>query len=114
MAGSLPWTAILHKKQLSLFSMICHLTSDPLNILARQALTCRTPASKSWFTQLRDICLLYGLPHPLILLQNPLPKLAFKKLYKSKIMNYWEDKLRQEASPLSSLEFFKPEFHSLL
>ena len=93
--------------------MICHLPSDPLNTLARQALTSSKPAAKSWFTQLRDICLLYSLPHPLILLQNPPSKLSFKKLYKSKIMDHWEDKLRQEASPLSSLAFFKPEFHSL-
>ena len=33
-AGSLPVTAILHLRQLSLFGMICHLKGDPLNVYA--------------------------------------------------------------------------------
>ena len=31
MAGSLPASAILHQRQMSLFSMICHLKDDPLH-----------------------------------------------------------------------------------
>jgi hypothetical protein len=114
MSGSLPGKAILHHRQLSLFSMICHLPDDPLNIRAKQVLTSSLLSSKSWFIQLRDICLLYGLPHPLHLLQSPLSKSAFKKLVKSSILDYWESKLRLEASPLTSLAYFRPEFHSLL
>jgi hypothetical protein len=113
MSGSLPAKAILHQRQLSLFSMICHLQSDPLNRRARQALTRCKPSEKSWFTQIRDICLLYGLPHPLILLQQPLSKHEFKKLSRSLIIDHWEQKFRLETSPLTSLIFFKPEFHSL-
>ena len=93
--------------------MICHLPNDPLNARARQVLTSRSPASKSWFSQLRDICLLYGFPRPLHLLQNPLSKQAFKKLSRSLIIDHLENKLCQESSPLNFLSFFKPEFHSL-
>ena len=32
---------------------------------------------------------------------------------KSHVMNYWEKKLREEASLLPSLEYFSPYFHSL-
>ena len=32
---------------------------------------------------------------------------------KSHVMNYWEKKLREEASLLPSLEYFNPYFHSL-
>ena len=113
MSGSLPGTALLHLRQLGLYSMITRLPTDPLNLRARHALTFSTPSCKSWFTQVRNICLLYGLPHPLSLLNNPLSKESFKKIAKSHVMDYWEVKLRQEASLLPSLKNFKPEFHSL-
>jgi hypothetical protein len=90
-----------------------HLPDNSLHTRARHVLTCLPSSKKSWFSQVRDICLLYGLPHPLDLLQTPLSKCTFKKLTKSLIVDYWEKKLRQEASPLDSLMHFKPHFHSL-
>ena len=113
MSGSLPGKAIHHQRQLSLFSMICHLPNDPLNKRAKYVLTNMNPTSRSWFWQIRDICLLYGFPHPLKLLEKPLSREAFKKLARSLVVSYWETKLRDEASSLDSLSFFKPEFHSL-
>ena len=103
MCGSLPAKAILHLKQLGLFIMICQLHGDPLNRRARQVLTKGKPSSKSWFIQIRDICLLYDLPHPLQLLSNPPSKQTFKKLAKAQVISYWELKLHQEASFLTSL-----------
>ena len=38
---------------------------------------------------------------------------TYKKLVKSKVLDYWEFKLRTEASFLPSLAFFHPEFMSL-
>ena len=58
LAGSLPGEALLHLRQLSLFSMICHLPDDPLHKRGLYALTYLTPTSRSWFWQIRDICLL--------------------------------------------------------
>ena len=113
MCGSLPAKAILHLKQLGLFIMICQLHGDPLNRRARQVLTKGKPSSKSWFIQIRDICLLYDLPHPLQLLSNPPSKQTFKKLAKAQVISYWELKLRQETSFLTSLVYFKPEYSSL-
>ena len=40
-------------------------------------------------------------------------KEAFNSLAKNHVMNYWEIKLRQEAAPLDSRKYFKPEFMSL-
>ena len=113
MCGSLPAKAFLHLRQLGLFCMICHLHDDPLNRRARQVLTRFKPSSKSWFIQLRDLCLAYDLPHPLLLLSNPPSKKSFMKLAKSKVISYWELKLRQEASFLTSLVYLKPEYSSL-
>ena len=98
-------TAILHLKQLTLFSMITRLAGDPLHVYAQHILS-SSSSPTSWFLQVRDLFLLYQLPHPLNLLQNPLDKLSFKKLAKSKVLDYWEDKLRKEASLLPSLRFF--------
>ena len=56
---------------------------------------------------------MYQLPHPSILLDQPLKKETFKILVKKKIVSYWEMQLRQEASSSSSLCFFKPEFMSI-
>ena len=112
-AGSLPGTAILHQRQLSLFGMICRLPNDFLNQHAHQVLLSSSPASKSWFLQIRDLLLQYKLPHPLQLLENPPTKEAFRKLVKSKLFDYWEVKFRSESSVLPSLPYFHPEFLSL-
>ena len=113
LGGCLPASAEIHLRQFSLFGMITRLSSDPLNIHARNILTEAKPSSKSWFCQLRELCLQYGLPHPLKMLENPLNKMKFKKLIRSNIINYWENKLRGEASLLQSLEYFHPNFMSL-
>ena len=112
-AGSLPGTAILHLRQLSLFGMICRLKEDPLNHHAMHVLLTMPSTAQSWFVQVRNLLLLYGLPHPLLLLQNPLPKDSFKKLVKSRVLDYWEKKFRTEVSFLPSLRYFHPNFLSL-
>ena len=106
MAGSLPGEAILHTRQLTLFSMICRLPGDPLHAHALYVLSCSPRTAKSWFQQVRDICLLYSLPHPLELLQHPPTKLSFKNLVKRNVTEYWENLLRTETLHLSSLIFF--------
>ena len=113
MAGCLPGEAVLNLRQLGLFSMVCHLHGDPLNLHAKYILTSAPPSAKSWFQQIRVLCSQYGLPDPLQLLNNPPPKEAFKREVKLKIIGYWEALLRMEASPLGSLQYFKPELYSL-
>ena len=106
LAGSLPGEAILHMKQLTLFSMICRLPGDPLHAHAHYVLTCSPRSAKSWFQQVRDICLQYSLPHPLELLQHPLSKHSFKTLVKRQVSDYWEKLLKSETIGLTSLVFF--------
>ena len=113
LGGSLPGTALLHLKQLAIFGMVTRLNDDPLNIHARKILTEVKKSSRSWFIQIREICLQYKLPHPLKLMDNPPSKDDYKKIVKSHVLSYWENQLRGEASVLSSLAFFKPNFMSL-
>ena len=112
-AGSLPGTAILHLRQLSLFGMVCRLKDDPLHQHAVQVLLTSPPTAQSWFIQVRNLLLQYHLPHPLNLLHTPPTKDQFKKLVKSRLIDFWEIKLRSEASFLPSLPYFKPQFLSL-
>ena len=113
LAGSLPGTALLHLKQLSLFGMISRKTDNILHSHAVNIFSSLTIAKNSWFFQIRQHCIMYDLPHPSCLLDRPLSKLAFKKLLKSKVINYWECLLRAEIECLRSVPFFKANFMSL-
>ena len=92
--------------------MVCRLNEDPLHQHAVHVLlTSSSPTS--WFIQVRNILLQYHLPQPLLLFHNPPSKETFKKLVKSKVLDYWETKLRAEANLLPSLSYFHPQFMSL-
>ena len=112
-SGSLPGTAILHLRQLSLFGMISRLPGDPLNLHAQQVLLTSPSTGHSWFIQVRNLLLIYQLPHPLQLLASPPQKEPFKNLVKAEVTDHWEVRLRSEAAFLPSLEYFLPQFHSL-
>ena len=113
LSGTLPGTASLNLRQLTLFGMICRLPGSILWNLAKSILTCSKPSTKSWFLQIKDLCLQYGLPHPLSLLDNPPPKESYKKMIKTKVTEYWTLQLRSEASSLDSLKYFDSSFLSL-
>ena len=113
LAGSLPGTALLHLRQLSLFLMICHLKADPLHTIAHNTLVEAKPAAHSWFQNIRDICIQYCLPHPLDLLSSPPPKSSFMKLCRTKVIEYWHSKLSNEAKDLPSLEYLHPQYLKL-
>ena len=88
---------------------------DPSSILHKLGLEyfSHKQASKSWFSQIRDICLLYQLPHPLIFMLNHQTKESFKSVVKKSVIGYWEAKLRLEAAGLTSLKYFHPQNMSL-
>ena len=110
LAGTLPFEGILHSRQLSLFSMICRLKTDPLHKHAQYMLKAANSSSKSWFFQIRDICLLYKLPHPLTLLASDFGKSAFKAMSKKNIRIYWKARLTTDVEEMNSksLCYFQP------
>ena len=114
LGGCLPLPALLHSRQLSVLGMISRLGhNNILHQIGISTLSSFRPSSRSWFLQLRDICGQYSLPDPLDILTNPSTKDSFKRLVKSKVTDFWEAKPRMEASHLSSLEYFRPQFYSL-
>ena len=92
---------------------IHHLSDNPLHQIAMRLLTTVKPSASSQFLQVRDLYLQYSLPHPLVLLRNPIPKAKFKVLTKQAVICYWQERLRADAASLVSLSFFHPCFMSV-
>ena len=100
--------------------MVCRLPNDPLHSHALHSLTTSKPQNMSWFTRIISLCLQYSFPYaysthfPTRYLSSQDHQLTvFKKLVKSKVIDYWESKLRDEAASLKSLKYFHPEYLSL-
>ena len=93
LAGSLPATSLLHLSMMSLLGMIERL--GPNNILNQHAtnILLDTKPSKSWFTSIRSLCNKYSLPDPLLTLQTPASKLCWKKLCKSRVVDWREQNI---------------------
>ena len=114
LAGTLPGTAFLHLRQLSIFGIITRMPDS--NIIRKHATNIYSfeiISPKSWFHQIRELCLQYSLPHPSLLLSSPILKSKFKNLVKKNVVDFWEQKLRHDSSPLESLQYFHPEYMSL-
>ena len=82
LSGTLPGKAVLHLRQFSLLSMISHLQDNPLHQHLVRVLATAKQGASSWVLNLRDTSLVYGLSHPLQILQNPMPKSKFKAMIK--------------------------------
>ena len=93
--------------------MVSRLPGSVLHRHGTTILTSARPSATSWFQKIRDLCILYQLPHPLTTLANPPTKASYNKQIRSKIFDYWESELRLKAMELTSAPFFKPEFMSL-
>ena len=94
--------------------MITRLPNNILNKIARYTLITHKDSSKSWFIHIKYLCQLYKIPHPLIFLERPPSKSSAKHIFKTQVTDYWQTKLRMDASRLPSLEYFKPQYMSLL
>ena len=90
LAGSLPLSAQLHLRILSLFGQVSRYR-DGKSFLAEHAqnvFSSYSNSSKSWFWMVRDLCCKYGLPHPAKLLLNPPTKTVFKKMCRLAILSF--------------------------
>ena len=50
------------------------------------------------FSQLRDTAMMYGLPHPMSLLNAPMRPEKFRSLVKDKVAEYWYKKTYSRSS----------------
>ena len=118
LAGTLPASAVLHLRQLSLLGMIARL--GPSSILHHHGCqilsdppASQLPSRQSWFLQVRALCQEYALPDPLYVFANPPPKAEWKKVTKHAVIKLWSSKFRTEAASKPSLIYFKASHMSL-
>ena len=97
-----------------MFGMLARQDDTILQTHGKSVLTSARTTASSWVQNIRDICLLYQLPHPLELLDQPLPKKKFNNLVKAKVTDHWELKIRSKAAALTSAPYFKPKCMSLI
>ena len=94
--------------------MICRLPdSNPLFVHASFYFN-NSLSYKSWFKQVDELTELYKLPTCIELLNLKLDKESFKKQVKLRLADHWQRILREEASKLKSLKYFRPQFYSVL
>ena len=119
LAGSLPASAILHKRQLSLLGMIARQGDGAIlyryahHILTNPPPISRSPSSSPWFIQVRGLCEQYGLPDPLEVLSTATSKGIWKGEVERAVATFWGTKIRAEASALPSLSHLRPSHMSL-
>ena len=114
MAGSLPASALLHLRQLSLLGMIARL--GPQNIVHKHGnfiLSSNLTGCRSWFLEIREICQQYSLKDPLHYLSTPPSKSSFKRHTRQHVLDWWNVKLRADVAELPSLSLFRPELPSI-
>ena len=105
----------LHQRMFSLFGQLCRLR-DGDNILAahaRNILASSSLSSRSWFWKLRQLCLQYGVPHPLTWLDSRPSKLQVKAMVRPAVLQYWRARLQSKADSLRSLGYLRTRFMSL-
>ena len=99
----------------TLFGQLCRLRdgNNILAIRARDVFSSAHAISKSWFWRLRQLCLQYGLPHPLTWLSSRPSKHQVKSATKAAVHQYWLRQLRCKADTLSSLQYLRTKYLSL-
>jgi hypothetical protein len=115
LAGCLPLQAQLHLRMFSLFGQLCRLREGD-NFLVEHAMQVYSSASascKSWFWKLRQLCLQYGLPHPVTWIASQPSKIQVKTMARNAVLEYWHARLVAKADSLESLSHLRTRCLSL-
>ena len=112
-SGSLPAKALLHLRMLSLLGMIGRLGREGILFRIGCNALSNPVSNKSWFISARLVTQQYGLPDPLLVLQQPDSSLKWKTTCRKKVTEWWETHYRGQAMMLDSLAYFKSDWFSL-
>ncbi|CAC5405005.1 unnamed protein product [Mytilus coruscus] len=105
LSGMLSIEAEIHLKALTLFGNITRANKTSVECrLAERQLQLKSHSSKSWFIEIKKICLKYNLPDCQKFLINPLGKFQWKNLITRKIYTYWSEKINDKSEGYSSLQ----------
>ncbi|CAC5421449.1 unnamed protein product [Mytilus coruscus] len=111
LSGLLPLEAEIDIKIITLFGNITRSERSSIEWqLAERQLQIKTYSSNSWFIELKKICAKYEILDLLQYLENPLPKIKWKKMITTKIHKYWEDAITSKMKGYSTLRYLKDEY----
>ncbi|CAC5424698.1 unnamed protein product [Mytilus coruscus] len=103
----------IHVKAINLFGNISRAKCDSIEWrLAERQLQIKPHNSHSWFIEIKEICLKYGITDLYDYLNSPLSKLQWKKLVKSKIYAYWTSKIIDKSKGYSTLKFMDHKYNT--
>ena len=106
--------AIVHINTLITFHNIWSNPDTTVFKIVKNILTMCMTNSTTWSNHLRLLCLKYGLPSPLSLLQtHPWPKKSWKCLIKTKITQWYEADLRNQALNNSKMRYHNVKLSGL-
>ena len=104
--GELPIEGTLHLRTLSLFHNIWSNPSTTVHDMVKYILTMCDENSTTWSNHISIICLRYGLPSPLVLLDSPpWSKQSWKDLTVTRITAWHEREMRTLASQNSKMKY---------
>ena len=121
LSGSLPIEAMIHQRVLNLFGNTSRLPDSTVERqLSVRQLAVKTLDSNSWFIAVRKLCIMYGLPDCVEILDNPPTKASWKTTVHRAICGYWAESLLSVTPLYPSLKWMAsiaaewPNRHPLL
>jgi hypothetical protein len=97
LSGMLPLEGLIHLRKLSMIGAITRSGNQVLCDIAIRQCAVMDASSSSWFKEVELLLVKYELPITRVLVQDPVPKLQWKRLVKSAVQLHWTKKLRREA-----------------
>ena len=99
--GDLPAEAVMHMNTMTLFHNIWSNSDLTVHKVVKHVLMMCRSSSVTWSNHVQQLCLKYGLPAPLALIQSPpWPKHSWSRLVKSRITNWYETHLREPSGSI--------------
>ena len=113
--GELPIEGRLHMNTLSLFHNIWECPDTTAHQIVKYILKMSGASSTTWSNHIKLLCLKYGLPDPLYLMEKEAAweKEKWKCLVRTQITIHYERKLRLEASSNSKLSYLNVQLQGL-
>ncbi|CAG2191260.1 unnamed protein product [Mytilus edulis] len=103
--GRIPIEGEIHKKILKTFGNIIRNDKSVEREIAFRQLAMKDEKSGSWFTKLHNLTVIYGLPSPYDIIENPPSKISWNRHVNNCINNQFLQNLKKEAKEKSSLKY---------
>ena len=111
LSGLLPAEAVIHKRVFTLFGNITRLANTSIeNQLVKRQLEIKTFKSHSWFVAVKKTLLKYDLPSAESLLEKPIAKFAWKKLFNESVNKYWAEQVLSQSKLYASLRYLSKSY----